>query len=133
MAGIVGLARMTDKARAYNNNTLGVYLYGEDSGLDVEVLALINMTADEYAKAAGEMDDAELSSLALRKAQKSSEEIAAFNKEKLEEEPQDERHRQLLKERVQKYAPERTDVKTVFQSIELDDWGSFREKENSQR
>jgi len=126
MAGIVGLARMTDKARAYNNKTLGEFLYGEDSGLDVEVINFVSMTAAEYARAAGEMNDATLSSLVLKTSQKSKEEIEAFNKKKLEEEPQDERHRQLLKERVSKYAPERTHTKTVFQSIELDDWGSFR-------
>lgn len=120
---------MTDKARAYNNETLGEYLYGEDSGLDVAVLKFINMAANEYAELADEMNDAALSSFALKKAQKSPEEIEAFNKEKLEEEPQDERHRQLLKERVAKYAPERTDIKTVFQSMELDDWGSFRERD----
>lgn len=129
MAGIVGLARMTDKARAYNNKRLGEYLYGGDSGLDVAVLEFINMTPDEYANAAGEMNDTGLSPLVLKKARKSPEEIAAFNKAKLEETPKDERHRQLLKDRVKKYAPERTDVKTVFQSMELDDWGNFRDKD----
>ncbi|MBI1926331.1 hypothetical protein HYR99_19060 [Candidatus Poribacteria bacterium] len=38
VAGIVGAARMTDKARAHNNETLGEYLYGEDSGLDRRIL-----------------------------------------------------------------------------------------------
>ena len=129
MAGIVGLARMTDKARAHNNKTLGEYLYGENSGLDAKVLKFINMTDNEYAEAADEMNDAALSSLALNKAQKSPEEVEAFNKKQLEEEPQDERHRQMLKERLRKYAPERTDIKTVFQSMELDDWGGFRERD----
>jgi len=129
IAGIVGLARMTDKARAYNNKTLGEYLYGETSGLDVIVLKFINMTANEYAEATDEMNDAELSFLALKKSKKRKEEIEAFNKEQLEKTPQDERHRQMLKERVARYAPERTDIKTVFQSMELDDWGSFRQRD----
>ena len=30
-------------------------------------------------------------------------------------------------ERVAKYAPGRSDIKTVFASIELDDWGAFRD------
>ena len=32
MAGVVGVARMVDKARAHNKDTLGQYLYGNDSG-----------------------------------------------------------------------------------------------------
>ena len=129
IAGIVGLARMTDKARAFNGKNLGEYLYGEDSGLDAEVLEFINIIGSEYAEAAAKMNDVKLSSLALEKAQKSAAEIEAFNKKKLEQEPQDERHIQMRKERIAKYAPERTDIKTVFQSMELDDWGGFREKD----
>jgi hypothetical protein len=126
MAGIVALARMTDKARAHNDETLGAYLYGETSGLDKEVLEFINMKSEEYAEAVARLDDAALSALALERAKKSAAQIAAFNKEHLERLPQDERHRQLIVERVAKYAPGRTDIKTVFQSIELDDWGLFR-------
>ena len=37
IAGIIGVARLTDKARAHNNETLGEYLYGETSGLDRRV------------------------------------------------------------------------------------------------
>lgn len=125
--GIAALARMTDKARAANDETLGAYLYGETSGLDKEVLEFIDMKADEYAEAAANMDDAALAALALERAGKSAAQIAAFNKEHLERLPKDERHRQLIVERVAKYAPGRTDIKTVFQSIELDDWGLFRD------
>ena len=38
VAGIAGLARMTDKARANNNEKLGDFKYGDESGLDREVL-----------------------------------------------------------------------------------------------
>ena len=41
LAGIVGAARMTDKARAHNNGTMGEYLYGGNSGLDAKVLELL--------------------------------------------------------------------------------------------
>ena len=54
-------------------------------------------------------------------------EITAFNEEWLAREPQDELHHRLLVERLARYAPERTDVTTVIQSIELDDWGAFRD------
>ena len=38
IAGIVGLARMTDKARGHNAELLGEFKYGETSGLDCEIL-----------------------------------------------------------------------------------------------
>ncbi len=125
MAGIVGLARMTDKARGHNAERIGWFKYGTDSHLDGEVLGFIRMSAEEFADAAEANNDEQLAALALEKAQRSAEEIAAFNKEHLEREPKDGKHAQLLKDRLAKYAPERTDIKTIFASIELDDWGDF--------
>jgi len=59
-------------------------------------------------------------------------EIDAFNQKELSALPQTEEYRQRLKDRIAKYAPGRsktlgteTDVKTVLQSVELDDWGTF--------
>ena len=126
-AGIIGVARMADKASGHNDELIGEFKYGEDSGLDREVLEFISMSADEFAAAVGEMGDEALGALVLEKAQKSQAEIDAFNKEYLEREPQDELHVRLLKERLEKYAPERTDITTVFASIELDDWGDFKD------
>ena len=127
VAGIIGLARMIDKARGHNAETIGEFKYGDDSGLDVEVLEFINMNAAEFAEAVDELDDEVLGVLALERAQKSQGEIDTFNEEHLTREPQDELHERLLVERIAKYAPERTDIKTVFTSIELDDWGGFRD------
>ena len=127
VAGIIGLARMIDKARGHNAETIGEFKYGDDSGLDVEVLEFINMNAAEFAEAVDELDDEVLGVLALERAQKSQGEIDTFNEEHLTREPQDELHERLLVERIAKYAPERTDIKTVFASIELDDWGAFRD------
>ncbi len=125
-AGIVGLARMTDKARGHNAETIGLFKYGTDSGLDMEVLELVRMSAADFSEAVDTMDDDQLQTHVLEKARRSQEEIDAFNREHLEREPQDDLHRRLLEERLAKYAPDRTDIKTVFASIELDDWGDFR-------
>ena len=127
VAGIVGLARMIDKARGHNAETIGEFKYGDDSGLDVEVLEFINMDAAEFAEAVAELDDEVLGVMALERAEKGQSEIDAFNEEHLTREPQDELHERLLVERIAKYAPDRTDIKTVFASIELDDWGAFRD------
>ena len=125
VAGIVGAARMTDKARAHNDETLGEFVYGRYSGLDRRILAFLDITADDFAEAADEYDDAELSKWMLEKGNKSTDEIEEFNKSELEKQPADKKHKQLLEERLAKFAPGRTDIKTVLQSIELDDWGCF--------
>ena len=125
VAGIVGAARMTDKARAYNAETLGEYIYGESSGLDQRVLTFLGISADAFAAAAGEHDDTALGNWVLETSGKTAAEIAEFNDTALSQLPDTDAHRQRLKDRLARYAPGRTDITTVLQSMELDDWGSF--------
>ena len=125
VAGIVGAARMTDKARAHNNEMLGDFVYGRYSGLDRRILEFLGISADDFAEAADDNDDTALSSWMLEQGNKTEDEITAFNESELERLPADKKHKQLLEERLAKYAPDRTDIKTVLQSIELDDWGCF--------
>ena len=116
---------MTDKARAHNAETLAEYLYGESSGLDQRVLTFLGISAEAYAEAADEHDDAALGQWVLETSGKTDAEIAAFNEETINLNPDSEGHKQRLKERLARFAPGRTDIKTVLQSMELDDWGSF--------
>ncbi|AWT59476.1 MAG: hypothetical protein DF168_00666 [Candidatus Moanabacter tarae] len=132
VAGIAGLARMTDKARASNNEKLGDFKYGDDSGLDREVLGLIGIDAKEFAIAAGDKTDDELSEWVISKVSGKKEAISQFNQEEITREPQDDLHVGLLKERLAKFAPDRNDIKTVFASIELDDWGCFKDRDLTQ-
>ena len=125
IAGIVGAARMTDKARAANEETLGDYIYGEASGLDQRVLAFLGIADDAFAEAVKEHDDAALSDWVLETSSKTAAEIAAFNEERLTHMPDTDGHKQRLQERIARFAPGRTDIKTLLQSMELDDWGSF--------
>ena len=125
VASIVGAARMTDKARAHNKEMIGDFVYGRYSGLDRRILEFLSISADDFAEAADEYDDAELSAWMLEQGNKTGDEIVAFNHSELERLPADKKHKQLLEERLAKYAPDRTDIKTVLQSIELDDWGCF--------
>ena len=133
IAGIAGLARMADKARGHMAGTIGEFKYGDDSGLDREVLALIGEKAGDFADAAANMWDRELHDWVRSRMTCTAGEIDRFNGEQITRLPQDELHRRLLKERLAKYAPGNSDVTTVFGSIELDDWGAFRDEDLTAR
>lgn len=133
IAGIVGLARMTDKARAHKAELLGEYKYGDNSGLDREVLALIGVGAADFADAAERLADGELDAWVRERMTCTPAQADAFNAEQLAREPQDDLHRRLLRERLARFAPGRTDVTTVYASIELDDWGAFRDEDLTRR
>lgn len=133
IAGIVNLARMADKARAYNARTLGEFLYGDDSGLDKILLDFLGVSHDGFADAAGRYGDSDLGRWVREVSDRTDEEIDAFNQYHLKREPGDEAGKQRLKDRLEKYAPGRTDIVTVFQSIELDDWAGFRDADLTQR
>ncbi len=133
MLGIVALARLTDKARAHKAGTIGEHLYGENSGLDKRVLAFLGLTHDEFADAAQGMNDAELCDWLRETAPKTESEIQAYNNDLLTWEPFDEASRQRLKDRLEKYNADPDKVKTMLQSMELDDWGCFRETDLTQR
>ena len=125
IAGIVGVARMTDKARAHNAETIGDYIYGESSGLDQRVLTFLGISADAFAEVVDEHDDSALGHWILETSEKTAAEIAEFNDAALTQLPDTEAHKQRLKDRLARFAPGRTDITTVLQSMELDDWGSY--------
>ncbi len=133
IAGIVGLARMTDKARGHNAEMIGEFKYGETSGLDCEVLELLGIGFDDFADAVDRLWDVELEAWVRQSMTCSQEQIDAFNQEQLAREPLDELHRRLLRERIDAYAPGSTDITTVYASIELDDWGAFRDEDLTAR
>ncbi len=125
LAGIVGVARLIDKARAHVNETLGDFVYGNDSGLDRITLEFLEIDADDFAEAAARYSDEELADWIHRATDLTEADIVAFNTHHLEREP-DEAGMERLKTRVERYKPA-TVPTTVFASIELDDWGTFRE------
>ncbi|HJN29539.1 MAG TPA: DUF5069 domain-containing protein [Candidatus Latescibacteria bacterium] len=126
MGGVVGLARMTDKARGHYAELIGEFKYGQISGNDADLLAFLNTTEEAFLDLAIATPDDELAEQVVASSGRSTAEIDEFNTQQLDREPEDDLHRRLLKERIEAYAPERTDIKTVLKSIELDDWGAFR-------
>ena len=126
MGGVVGLARMTDKARGHYAELIGEFKYGQDSGNDADLLGFLNSTQDAFLELAIATPDDELAEQVVAASGRTAAEIEAFNTQQLEREPHDALHVRLLKERIEAYAPGRTDITTVLKSIELDDWGAFR-------
>ena len=127
VGNIANLARMTDKARAYNDETMGEFLYGEDSGLDKLLLDFLDISHDDFADAAGRYDDETLGKWVREVADKTEADFEEFNNHYLTREPDDEIGRQRLVDRIAQFAPGSTDITTHFQSMELDDWGCFRD------
>ncbi|MDE0502638.1 MAG: DUF5069 domain-containing protein, partial [Candidatus Poribacteria bacterium] len=129
IAGIVGAARMVDKARAHNDETLGEFLYGGESGLDRKVLDFLGISEEEFAEAVDEHDDESLNQWIGERSNVAQEAIDQFNRTELEQLPETDEYKQRLKDRIAKYAPGSTNIKTILQSIELDDWGNFWQKD----
>lgn len=127
LGGVVGLARMTDKARGHYAELIGDFIYGDASGSDADLLAFLKSTQETFLELAISLPDDELAEQVVAASGRSATDIKAFNTEQLARVPQDDLHRRLLKERIEAYAPGRTDITTVLKSIELDDWGCFRE------
>jgi len=127
MLGIVALARMTDKARAYKDETPGEHIYGNASGLDKKVLEFLNISEEDFANSAERFNDAELCDWIQETAPKTEDEIQTYNNDLLTWEPFDEASRQRLKDRLEKHGGDPNKFKTMLQSMELDDWGCFRE------
>ncbi|MGV7220752.1 MAG: DUF5069 domain-containing protein [Nitrospinales bacterium] len=58
MAGIAHLPRMVDKARSFQNNTLGEYIY--PCPLDRHILQYLEISSENFAKLAESHDDEEI-------------------------------------------------------------------------
>ena len=61
----------------------------------------------------------------MKQVERQQQRLPNFNDAALSQLPDSEGHKQRLKERLARFAPDRTDITTVLQSMELDDWGSF--------
>ena len=81
VAGICGVARMTDKVRAAHSGEIGSYKYGANSEQDKGILSFLGISADEFQEAAMQIDnDIKLGAWILNNCSRSSEEISIFNR-----------------------------------------------------
>lgn len=128
VSGIVGVARMADKARALKAGLIGEYKYGNDSGLDrSRTLPFLGVNAEEFAEAAlNNPNDLELGEWVIKRAGKAKAEIETHNITQINRAPQSEEDRARFEARLKNADPSRTDVKTWFDLLDLEDRVSFK-------
>lgn len=81
VAGICGVARMADKARAAHTGEIGRYKYGADSKQDTGILAFLGISAKAFQEAAVQIDhDVKLGAWIIDNCNRSSEEVSKFNR-----------------------------------------------------
>ncbi len=81
VAGICGVARLTDKARAAHAGELGSYKYGTDSKQDTAILSFISISAEAFQEAAMQIDnDVRLGAWVLDNSGRSDKDISTFNR-----------------------------------------------------
>ena len=81
VAGICGVARLTDKARAAHAGEVGEYKYGADSEQDKRILSFLGISAEAFQNAAVRIDnDVRLGTWVLDNCRRSSKEISEFNR-----------------------------------------------------
>jgi Domain of unknown function (DUF5069) len=122
LEGIVMLARTTDKARAHAAGTVGEYHF--NCGMDQKVLEFVGIDHEAFEKLAAANDDKKLAELLRAKYlnKKSANETAAFNADylKLSPEPGSDSYKYFVDLR-NKIAPDRTDVTTWADMLDLDE------------
>jgi hypothetical protein len=121
MAGVVSLARTTDKARAFNEGKLGEYDY--DCPHDKPLFAFLGTDGTTFARKVEELEsDAAIENWVRDEllADKTPEAIEAFNDERRNWRPDD--HSQGYFDQLRgKVAPGREDVTTWFDLLDLDE------------
>ena len=119
-AGLVHLARMLDKARAYRCNTLGEYIY--PCPMDEAVLEFLQTDHESLANMASDRTDPELENWIKELcASRSSEEFESMNLQMLSRRPEPGEKMDYFIEQRNKIDPSRTDVTTWVDLIELDE------------
>jgi hypothetical protein len=120
MAGIVSLARTTDKARAFLDGTLGDYDY--DCPHDRPLFEFLGTNGQEFATTVSHLKtDAAIEAWARdRLADKTPQAIAAFNDERRNWRPDAHSQGYFDQMRAQ-VAPDRPDIHTWFDLLDLDE------------
>ena len=120
IAGLVQLARMIDKGRAYKTKKLADYIY--PCPLDKIILNFLRVDAETFAKMVLDKKDNEISNWAegLIKS-KSSNDISFINKQILDRKPDTQDRLKFFNEIRDKIDPSRSDIITWVDLLDLEE------------
>jgi hypothetical protein len=120
MAGLVQLARMIDKAKAYKENQIADYDY--PCPLDKIILNFLRIDSDEFAKKALEDGDNAINTWAEEALKnKRPEEFEFINEQILERKPDSEDRLKYFYETRDRIDPSREDVNTWVDLLDLEE------------
>ena len=120
MAGLVQLARMIDKARAFRENKMSDYIY--PCPLDTIILNFLRIDSDEFTIKAVDCDDDEISSWSNKMLKdKKPTEIDFINDQILERRPDSEDRIKYFNEIRNKIDPSREDINTWVDLLDLEE------------
>jgi hypothetical protein len=118
------LPRMLDKGRAHLAGTAGEYHF--NCPLDQRLTAFLGVSADDILKLLQDgKSDSEVLTWIRDNTKRSDFEIYDWSQYQLQRSPSDNEGRGYLSEMVQNVAPERDDIVTWFDMLDLDDYASF--------
>ncbi len=124
--GMVQLARLVDKGRAYIGNTLGAYFYGEESRIDRITLAFLGVSHADFTETLKTLStDAEVEAWLKEDYPKAEADINAFNEKMTQMGAETEKQKARMAERLKKIGADPTKIKTLFAAIDLDDEKTF--------
>jgi len=124
LGGFTILPRVLDKARATITGTNGEYKF--NNPLDTLLFGFTGVTADAFLAKAGEgAGDFEMLEWLAGQARKSPHEIEAWSKWAATYVGHDVETREWLTGRIKDLDPRRTDIGTIFDYLDLDDYLSF--------
>jgi Domain of unknown function (DUF5069) len=124
LGGYVILPRMLDKGRAQVAGKAGEYHF--NCPLDQRFVSFAGLNADDILQLLREgKSDSEVLAWVRKHSKRADFEIASWTKFQLQRSPSENESRESFSGAVQALAPERDDVQTYFDLLDLDDFVSF--------
>ena len=124
LGGYVILPRMLDKGRAQLTGKAGEYHF--NCPLDQRFVSFAGLNADDILQLLQEgKSDSEVLAWIRQHGKRSDFEIVSWTQFQLQRSPSDNESREYLSSTVQKLAPDRDDIQTFFDMLDLDDFVSF--------
>ena len=120
MSGLLQLARMTDKARAYRENKMSDYIY--PCPLDKIILSFLRIDSDVFTIKAVDCGDDEISEWSKEILKnKNAAEIDFINNQILERRPDSEDRLKYFRKIRNKIDPSREDINTWVDLMDLEE------------